>query len=165
MFLNTDSYIPLLTMSGEVTITTTLTPTIQTVTPIQSTINASVFNKLGIRVKDPGFRNTVVSTTNISSQLNGVLLYRGYDISTLVNHSSFLESTYLLIYKNLPTSSQLSLFINNVMSHTYIPTDLESQIKSFRYNSNPVGILIATTSSLSTFHPDANPALMYLILT
>lgn len=32
-------------------------------------------------------------------------------------------------------------------------------MSTFRYNANPMGILIATVASLSTFHPEANPAL------
>lgn len=32
-------------------------------------------------------------------------------------------------------------------------------MKSFRYDAHPMGIVISTIASLSTFHPEANPAL------
>ena len=38
-------------------------------------------------------------------------------------------------------------------------TDVSSQMKSFRYNAHPMGMLISTISSFSTLKPEANPAL------
>ncbi len=32
-------------------------------------------------------------------------------------------------------------------------------MKSFRYNAHPMGMLISTLAAISTFHPEANPAL------
>lgn len=45
------------------------------------------------------------------------------------------------------------------MSHTMLHTDVSSQMKSFRYNAHPMGMLISTISSFSTLKPEANPAL------
>lgn len=38
-------------------------------------------------------------------------------------------------------------------------TDVSAQMKSFRYNAHPMGMLISTVSSFSTLKPEANPAL------
>lgn len=38
-------------------------------------------------------------------------------------------------------------------------TDVSAQMKSFRYNAHPMGMLISTISSYSTLKPEANPAL------
>jgi len=38
-------------------------------------------------------------------------------------------------------------------------TDVSTQMKDFRYNAHPMGMLISTISSFSTLKPDANPAL------
>ncbi len=38
-------------------------------------------------------------------------------------------------------------------------TDVSTQMKSFRYNAHPMGMLISTVSSFSTLKPEANPAL------
>jgi citrate synthase len=32
-------------------------------------------------------------------------------------------------------------------------------MKSFHYDSHPMGMLISTIAAISTFHPEANPAL------
>lgn len=46
------------------------------------------------------------------------------------------------------------------MNHTYIHSDLERMIKSFRYDAHPMGMLVSALSAMSTLHPEANPALM-----
>jgi citrate synthase len=45
------------------------------------------------------------------------------------------------------------------MKHTFIHEDLAGMMKSFRYNSHPMGMLISSVAALSTLHPEANPAL------
>jgi citrate synthase len=45
------------------------------------------------------------------------------------------------------------------MSHTFIHEDASEMMKSFRYDAHPMGMLISTLSVISTFHPEANPAL------
>jgi citrate synthase len=47
-----------------------------------------------------GLRNIEVADTKISSidGENGKLIYRGYDILDLVNHSTFEETAYLLLF-------------------------------------------------------------------
>lgn len=45
------------------------------------------------------------------------------------------------------------------MTHTYLHEDVLSVMKTFRYNSHPMGMLISSLMNLSTLHPAANPAL------
>lgn len=47
-----------------------------------------------------GLRNIEVADTKICSidGNNGKLIYRGYDILDLVNHSTFEETSYLLLF-------------------------------------------------------------------
>jgi len=45
------------------------------------------------------------------------------------------------------------------MRHTYVHEDLKTMMKSFRYDSHPMGMLISSIAAMSTFHPEANPAL------
>ena len=40
------------------------------------------------------------------------------------------------------------------MNHTMVHGDVENMMKSFRYNSHPMGMLISTISAISTFHPE-----------
>jgi citrate synthase len=71
-----------------------------------------------------------------------------------------VEVSYLLIFGELPTKNQFDKFSNKIMNHTYIHTDLERMIKSFRYDAHPMGMLVAGIAAMSTLHPEANPALM-----
>ncbi|KAI9098665.1 citrate synthase-like protein [Phlyctochytrium arcticum] len=118
-------------------------------------------DKVPIRLYDPGFKNTTVCRSKVSQidAANGKLYYRGYDIEELAEKSNYMEVTYLLIYGELPSKEQLDHFVKAVMTHTYIHAELERQMLTFRYDAHPHGMLIATIAALSTFHPEANPAL------
>jgi citrate synthase len=45
------------------------------------------------------------------------------------------------------------------MRHTYVHEELKKMMGSFRYDAHPMGMVMSTVSALSTFHPEANPAL------
>lgn len=45
------------------------------------------------------------------------------------------------------------------MTHTFIHEDVLQVMKSFRYDAHPMGMLISTLMTVSTLHPEANPAL------
>jgi len=45
------------------------------------------------------------------------------------------------------------------MSHTFLHEDITKMMNGFRYDAHPMGMLISTVSALSTFRPEANPAL------
>src|SRR5215204_841468 len=59
-----------------------------------------------------GLRNIEVADTKICSidGENGKLIYRGYDILDLVNHSTFEETAYLLLFGELPDKTELDDF-------------------------------------------------------
>ena len=56
-----------------------------------------------------GLRNIEVADTKISAidGEKGKLIYRGYDILDLVNHSTFEETSYLLLFGELPKEGEL----------------------------------------------------------
>jgi len=114
-----------------------------------------------LRSYDPAFMNTICCTSRISfiNGEKGILQYRGIPIEQLAEKSSFLEVTYLLLFGNLPSQKQLTQFNNKIMTHTYIHTDIEKMIKSYRYDAHPMGMLGSSISALSTLHPEANPSL------
>lgn len=45
------------------------------------------------------------------------------------------------------------------MKHTFVHTNVCELMKSFNYDAHPMGMFISCISALSTFHPEANPAL------
>lgn len=114
-----------------------------------------------VRIYDPAYMNTVSCTSRISyiDGDKGILEYRGIPIDILAEKSSFIEVAYLIIYGDLPSKSQLKIFNDKVNHHTYIHTDLEKIIKSFRYDAHPMGMLESAISTMSTLHPEANPSL------
>jgi citrate synthase len=114
-----------------------------------------------LRVYDPGYMNTISCTSRISYIDGdiGILEYRGYPIEQLAEKSNFLEVAFLLIYGELPTPGQYSVWCSKIMSHTFVHTDVQAMMKSFRYDAHPMGMLVSTISAISTLHPEANPAL------
>eukprot|EP01133_Synstelium_polycarpum_P019214 gene19214-23021_t len=115
----------------------------------------------GTMIYDPGYYNTAVCKSQITyiDGEKGILEYRGYDIEDLASNSSFLEVAYLLIYGALPNCDQLNLWSTKIMNHTFIHENLIQLMKSFRYDAHPMGMLISSMSAMSTFYPEANPAL------
>ncbi|KAI9221084.1 citrate synthase-like protein [Blastocladiella britannica] len=111
---------------------------------------------------DPGFTNTVAFRSRISrvDGTSGTLTYRGYTIEDLVAHASFTEVAYLLIHGDLPSAREYEAWQRQLLRHTYLHSELERQMLTFRWDAHPMGMLIAGLSALSSFHPEANPALV-----
>src|SRR3954453_6982156 len=65
---------------------------------------------------DNGFANTAACRSAITyiDGDAGILRYRGYPIDQLAKSSNFLEVSYLLIYGELPTPSELEAFTDRV---------------------------------------------------
>ena len=57
---------------------------------------------------DPAFMNTAACRSRITyiDGDKGILLYRGYPIEQLAEHSDFLETAYLILFGELPTAAQ-----------------------------------------------------------
>lgn len=98
-----------------------------------------------LRCFDPGYKNTTVCKSNISLvQPDGKCYYRGYDLEDLVARCNYLEVSYLLIHGNLPNSVEYDNWVYQVLHHTYIHTELQGQMKTFRYDAHPMGMFLAT---------------------
>lgn len=63
------------------------------------------------------------------------VLFRGYPIEQLATESTFLETSYLLIYGALPTKAQYDVFESEVMHHSIAHSDAEGLFRAFRYVS------------------------------
>ena len=66
----------------------------------------------GLMTYDPAFLNTASCRSRITyiDGDQGVLLYRGYPIEQLAEHSNFVETAYLIIFGELPTGAQLEIW-------------------------------------------------------
>ncbi|MGH3550107.1 MAG: citrate synthase [Pseudonocardiaceae bacterium] len=114
----------------------------------------------GMVVLDPGFVNTAGCTSAITyiDGDAGVLRYRGYPIEVLAQRSTFLETSYLLIYGNLPTRGQLDNFTDLIRVHTLLHEDLRRFFDGFPRDAHPMPVLSSAVSALSTFYQDSlNP--------
>ena len=112
----------------------------------------------GLMAYDPAYTNTAAcrsSITYIDGEA-GILQHRGYPIEQLCEHSSYLEVAYLLIKGALPTASQLEEWIHEITIHTFVHENVKDFMQGFRYDANPMGMLVASVGALSTFYPDAN---------
>ncbi|MGH8316037.1 MAG: citrate synthase, partial [Steroidobacterales bacterium] len=85
----------------------------------------------------------------------GVLLYRGYPVEQLAEHSSFLEVAYLLLNGELPTAVELKEFTGNIVHHTMINEALLRFFNGFHYNAHPMAMVSAVVASMSAFYHDS----------
>ena len=126
--------------------------------------NAAHKGSLFRSVFDPAYVNTAVARSAITfiDGDEGILQYRGYNIEDLAEHSNFLEVCYLLIYGELPDKVQAQAWETEVMRHTFVHEKLADLMCTFNYDSHPMGMFISGVAAMSTFHPEANPALQVL---
>nr|VDD62282.1 unnamed protein product [Brassica oleracea] len=115
----------------------------------------------GLKLYDPGYLNTAPVRSSISyiDGDEGILRYRGYPIEELAESSTFIEVSYLLMYGNLPSQSQLADWEFTISQHSAVPQGVLEIIQSMPHDAHPMGVLVSAMSALSIFHPDANPAL------
>jgi len=120
-------------------------------------IRATELAKLGLVSYDPALLNTAACKSKISfiDGDRGILRYRGYPIEELAEKSSFLETAYLIVKGELPTTSHFRMWKHNITWHTLVHENLKQFIEGFRYDAHPMGILIGTVGALSTFYPEA----------
>jgi citrate synthase len=120
-------------------------------------IHATELAKLGLVSYDPALLNTAACKSKISfiDGDRGILRYRGYPIEELAEKSSFLETAYLIVKGELPTTSHFRMWQHNIKTHTLVHENLKQFIEGFRYDAHPMGILIGTVGALSTFYPEA----------
>ncbi len=109
---------------------------------------------------DEGYGNTG-STTSAITYLDGdqgILRYRGYPIETIAERCSFIETSYLLIYGELPNAEQLERFCGSLRRHTMLHEDMRSFYNGFPRDAHPMAILSSVVGALSTFYQDSlNP--------
>ena len=130
---------------------------------VPATVGASGYNvssllkETGHITLDPGFMNTASCESAITyiDGDQGILRYRGYPIEQLAAKSTFIETSYLLIYGHLPSSDQLSKFSENITMHTMVHEDLRRFFDGFPRDAHPMPVLSSAVSALSTFYQDS----------
>ncbi len=106
---------------------------------------------------DIGFVNTAACSSAVTfiDGDEGILRYRGYPIEQLAEKSSFLEVSYLLIYGELPTATELEEFDQKIRRHTLLHEDLKAFFGGFPRDAHPMPVLSSAVSALGTFYQDS----------
>jgi len=104
---------------------------------------------------DDGYGNTGSCESKVTfiDGDQGTLRYRGYDIADLATRSNFLETSYLVMYGNLPTSAELDLFSERIAKFTQLPDEVVTAINSQPKNLHPMGVLAASLHALGGAYP------------
>jgi citrate synthase len=86
----------------------------------------------------------------------GILEYRGIRIEELCAHSTFLETTYLLLFGRLPAQQELRRFEDDITHHRRIKYRLIDLIKCLPEHGHPMDALQAAVAALGMFYPGRN---------
>lgn len=132
-------------------------PVIQGAEGEQAIDIARLKEKTGLTTYDPGYVNTASCSSSITylDGEAGILHYRGIPIEQLAEHSTFLETAYLLIYGTLPTGDELAQFTQTITRHTMVHEDVKRFYDGFPKSAHPMAILSSVIGSLSTFYQDS----------
>lgn len=112
--------------------------------------------KTGLITLDPGYANTGACKSSITFMdgEEGILRYRGYPVEQLAEHSTFVETAYLLINGELPTREQLTRFSVLLNDHSLVHRDMIHFFDNFPRRAHPMGILSSMVNALRAFYPE-----------
>ncbi len=111
----------------------------------------------GLMTYDPAFMNTAACRSRITfiDGDKGILEYRGYPIEQLAEHSTYLETAYLIMFGELPTDAQLKTWSHDITLHTMLHENIKKLMEGYQYDAHPMGVFLSTVGAFSTFYPDA----------
>ncbi len=114
-------------------------------------------DEFGLMTYDPAYQNTASCKSRITfiDGDKGILRYHGYPIEQLAEHSTYVETSYLLLNGELPTESQLAVWTQKLHRHALLHENIKKFMEGFRYDAHPMGIFLSTVGALSTFYPEA----------
>jgi citrate synthase len=118
----------------------------------------------------PGLEGVPVAKSSISyvNGQAGILEYRGIPIAQLAHHSSFVETSYLLIWGRLPSVAELKEFEEEIYSHRRIKYRIKDMMKCFPETGHPMDALQASAAALGLFYSRralANPTYIWEAVT
>ena len=129
-------------------------------TPVQGRVAIDVtrlYRDAKLTTFDPGFMSTASCESKIT-YINGeagILEYRGYPIEQLAEQGSFLETAYLLLYGELPSTKELQGFNDIITHHSMLNKSLNNFFNGFHHDAHPMAIMVGVVGSLSAFYHDS----------
>jgi citrate synthase len=118
---------------------------------------AGLTRRTGLTTLDNGFVNTASTKSAITfiDGDKGILRYRGYPIEELAQHSTYLETAWLLIHGELPSASELEEFDARIRRHTLLHEDMRRFFAALPHTAHPMTVLSSGISALSTYYEDS----------
>ena len=117
----------------------------------------SLYKQADMFTFDPGFTSTGSCKSDITfiDGDQGILLHRGYKIEDLAEKSSFLETSYLLMYGELPSKEKKLEFVNSITTHTMLNEQISNFYRGFKDNAHPMAILCGVVGAMAAFYHDS----------
>ncbi|WP_088103798.1 citrate synthase [Halalkalibacter urbisdiaboli] len=104
-----------------------------------------------------GLEGIVATTSSVSSIIESVLTYQGFDIDDLADNASFEEVIYLLWNGRLPKSDELRQLAEDLAKYAEIPSGIIEQMKSYPIDKvHPMAALRTAISGLALFDENAD---------
>lgn len=103
-----------------------------------------------------GLEGIVALTSSVSSIVDGVLTYGGYDIDDLTDNTTFEEVVYLLIHGDLPNQAQLDTLKKELDEARALPEDVLHAFKAYPKKALPMEKLRTAVSLLGMYDEEAN---------
>lgn len=117
----------------------------------------SLYKQADMFTFDPGFTSTGSCKSDITfiDGDQGILLHRGYKIEDLAEKSSFLETSYLLMYGELPSKEKKLEFVNSITMHTMLNEQISNFYRGFKDSAHPMAILCGVVGAMAAFYHDS----------
>ena len=101
----------------------------------------------------PGLEGIIAGETAIST-IDGGLLYRGYPVEELCDHTTFDEVAYLILHGELPTSDALAAFNERLREAAVLPDALVATLQSIPESAPFMDVMRTGASLLAHWDPD-----------
>jgi citrate synthase len=103
-----------------------------------------------------GLEGVVVARSRLCSidGQNGILIYSGYDVGDLAEHSSYEEVCFLTLRGRLPSRDELDEFLAELASHRELSEETASVVDMLATHAAPMEMLRTAVSSDSFDDPD-----------
>jgi citrate synthase len=110
----------------------------------------------GYSAFDPALGETAICRSAITyvDGDNGILLYRGYPIDTVVENCGFLEAAWLLLNGELPDPGQFAQFTRDITRHTMVNEQIHAIYRGFRREAHPMAVMCSVVGALSALYHD-----------
>jgi citrate synthase len=105
-----------------------------------------------------GLRGVVAASSAIGdvNGEQGILIYQGYNIHDLAEHSTFEEVVYLLWNGRLPKKDELENLKTQFRENYEVPAEVLEMMKTFPNDANPMDVLRTSVSALDFYDRESH---------